>query len=436
MKTPREYTLTIEALSHDGQGIASIDGKRCFVPQVLPQEQVKVHIVQDKRRYFIAKLESVITPSASRVAPQCPHFGVCGGCQLQHMSQADQIQLKQNALAEQLQHFGHTQPQEWLPPLKAEPYGYRRKARIGVRYVHKKEKLLLGFREQNGRYLADCDTCHVIHPDVAKLWQPLREMIATLSVYQEIPQVEVAVGDDAIALVLRHLQALNDDDILACTNFAKQYNVHFYLQPKGPDTVHRIWPVDGPQRLHYTLTEQKLKFEFHPNDFTQINAGINQQMVSQAMKLLDLQPSDTALDLFCGLGNFTLPLAQQAHRVVGVEGDEAMVKRVLENAQANQLDNVTAYCANLAEDCMDAPWAKQPYDKILLDPPRTGAQTLIPLLGKLGASRIVYISCNPATLARDAGLLKEQGYLLEKAGIMDMFTHTQHTEAMALFIKV
>ncbi len=431
----KEYEIIIDALSHDGQGLGTIEGKRCFVPQTLPQERVRVHVYANKRRYAMANLKEVLDPSPDRIKGKCQHFGVCGGCQLQHMTQMQQIELKQSALAQQLEHFGQVQPQQWLAPLKTEPYGYRRKARIGVRYVNKKEKLLLGFREQNGRYLADCDTCEVIHPDVAKLWLPLRALFASLSIFKEIPQVEVAVGDDGIAFVLRHLAAFSDEDIALCIDFAKTYNIQLYLQPKGPKTVHRIWPVEGPERLQYSLQEQGLTLQFHPNDFTQVNAGINQQMVSQAIELLELKREDTVLDLFCGLGNFTLPLAQKTKAVVGVEGDEEMVQRVLENAKLNKLDNVTAYCANLAEDCSAQPWAQQPYDKILIDPPRSGAEAVVPLLAKLNPARIVYVSCNPATLARDAGLLAQQGYQLQKIGIMDMFTHTQHTEAMALFVK-
>lgn len=435
MKKMQEVELTIESLSHDGQGIANIDGKTCFVPQALPGEQVKAKIVLSKRRYNIAIVQEILKSNPSRVAAQCPHFGVCGGCQLQHMSQEDQIKLKQDTVTEQLEHFGGVTPQEWLAPLKTDPYGYRRKARIGARYVTKKEKLLLGFREQNGRYLADCDSCEVIYPDVAKLWQPLRELIAGLSIFKEVPQVEVAVGDDGVAFVLRHLVDMPEDDLKQCFDFAKQHNVQFYLQRKGPKTVHRIWPESGPERLSYTLAAQDLNFKFHPNDFTQVNAGINQQMVTQAIALLELSMEDKVLDLFCGLGNFTLPLAQKSKSVAGIEGGEEMVLRVKENADLNKLENITAFCADLSEDCSEAPWAQQAYDKILIDPPRCGAEAVIPLIAKLQPERIVYVSCNPATLARDAGLLKDQGYILQKAGVMDMFTHTQHTEAMALFTK-
>jgi 23S rRNA (uracil1939-C5)-methyltransferase len=427
--------ITIDSLSHEGQGLGHIDGKRCFVAQALPQERVRVRVYSNKRRYTMAQLEEVLEASPDRIPAQCQHFGVCGGCQLQHISQQQQIEMKQTSLLEQLQHFGQVVPEAIMPPLQAEPYGYRRKARIGVRYVNKKEKLLLGFREQNGRYLADCETCEVIHPRIKAIWLPLRDLLAGLSIFKEIPQIETAVGDDGAAIVLRHMQALSDADLQQCQQFAQTFDIHFYLQPKGPDTVHRLWPQQGPERLSYKLADQGLSLHFHPNDFTQVNAGINQQMVTQAINLLALNTNDTVLDLFCGLGNFTLPLAQKANAVVGVEGSADMVTRVLENAEHNGLSNVSAYCANLAEDCQAQPWAQQHFDKVLIDPPRSGAEAVIPLLGKIAAKRIVYVSCNPASLARDAGLLVKQGYKLQKAGVMDMFTHTQHTEAMALFVK-
>lgn len=436
---PREVTLasdiTIQRQSHDGRGIASIDGKTCFVAMGLPEETVDVEVSVKKRRHMEAKVVKVKKASEHRVEAACPHFGVCGGCDLQHMSQTAQIELKQKTLMEQLEHFGQVKPKEVLPPLSTDPYGYRRKARIGVRYVHKKEKVVLGFREKQSRYLTDAHTCAVIHPDVEKLWEPLRALISALSIYEQIPQVEVSVGDDGVALILRHLEPLSDADLGLIHDFSKQHGIHMYLQPKGLDSIHKFYPQDDKLRLHYALPRFGVRLAFHPNDFVQVNAGINEKMIEQAIDLLELSEKDTVLDLFCGLGNFTIPMATIAHSVVGVEGDNAMTQRVMENAALNGLDNVTAYCQDLSADCTHQPFAKQSYSKILIDPARAGADAVIPLLAKLAAERIVYVSCNPATLARDAGLLVSQGYTLQSAGIMDMFTHTGHVEAMALFVK-
>lgn len=430
-----EQEVLINKLSHDGRGITSIDGKCCFVAHALPNEKVRIEISHSKRKFSEAKLLEVLTPASTRVEPQCPHFTVCGGCALQHMSQDEQINLKQDTLLEQLQHFGQVQPKEILTPLKTEPYGYRRKARLGVRYVHKKEKLLMGFRERNGRYLADCETCAVIHPRIQAIWTDLQALLAGISIFRQIPQVECAVGDDAVALVIRHLEPFTDEDIAKIKTFGETHNIDCYLQPKGPKTVHKVYPEGTPDRISYSLPAFNVTLQAHPMDFMQVNADINRQMIIRAIELLDIQPTDTVLDLFCGLGNFTMPLATKAKAVVGVEGDAMMVERIMENAKGNQLENVVAFCADLSEDCSAMPWVKREYDKLLIDPARAGADKVIPLIKKLNPSRICYVSCNPATLARDAGLLVSQGYTLHSAGIMDMFTHTGHVEAMALFTR-
>jgi 23S rRNA (uracil1939-C5)-methyltransferase len=430
-----EHEVIIEKLSHDGRGIAHIDGKTCFVSHALPGERVKIAIKMSKRNYSEATTLEVLSQGDSRVQPQCAHFTVCGGCSLQHVSQDEQIQLKQDVLIEQLNHFGNIHPKTILEPLRAEPYHYRRKARIGLKYVNKMEKIVLGFRERSGRYITDCTSCEVIHPKVAALWEPIREVIQSLSINREIPQIECAVGDTQVAMVLRHLQPLSVEDIDKLKHFAEDYQVDLYLQPKGPNTVHLIYPENGLERVQYSLPDFDVTLQAHPLDFMQVNAEINQKMILRAIELLAIQPDDTVLDLFCGLGNFTIPLAKRAQKIVGVEGEASMVARVLENAVLNQCNNVEAYCADLSQDCSEQPWAKKSYSKLLIDPARAGAEEIIGLIAQLNPQKIVYVSCNPATLARDAGLLCAAGYTLESAGIMDMFTHTHHTEAMALFVR-
>lgn len=430
-----EHEVIIEKLSHDGRGIAHIEGKTCFVAHALPGERVRIAIQNSKRNYSEATTLSVLSQGDTRVEPQCPHYTVCGGCSLQHVTQDEQIKLKQGVMLEQLKHFGQIQPQTILEPLRSDPYHYRRKARIGLKYVHKMEKIVLGFRERSGRYITDCNSCEVIHPRLAALWEPIRAVIQSLSIRTDIPQIECAVGDTQVALVVRHLQPLSSEDMAALIQFASAYQVDLYLQPKGPSTVHQIYPENGSGRISYSLPEFNVSLQAHPLDFMQVNADINQQMIVRAIALLDIQKNDTVLDLFCGLGNFTIPMARLAYKVVGVEGEATMVERVLENARLNACDNVEAYCADLSQDCSAQAWAMRSYDKIMIDPARAGAQEIIGLISRFRPERICYVSCNPATLARDAGLLQAAGYVLASAGIMDMFTHTHHTEAMALFTR-
>jgi len=433
--TPVTAEAIITGLSHDGRGITQINGKKVFIENALPGEKVTFNYTKHHSRYAEGKAIDSQIRSLDRVEPLCQHFTICGGCALQHMSNATQLQLKQQMLLEQLQHFGGIQPKEILPPLVANQWGYRRKARLGVKYVAKKEAVLVGFREKNGRYLADLKRCEVLHPKVGTLIEALKSLISSLAAYQTIPQIEIAVGDDATALIFRHMEPLNKEDIDKLINFGKQHQLDIYLQPGKPETTHIIYPVDKPHRLHYRLPAYNIEFSFHPADFTQINYEINQQMIARALDLLQPQETDHILDLFCGLGNFTLPIAKQVAKVIGVEGAAEMVARAKENATQNNIHNVEFYAANLAGDLSSAPWLQQKYDKILLDPPRTGALEIIKQLQSINAKRIVYISCNPATLARDTGELVAQGYKLLKAGIMDMFPHTHHVEAIALFEK-
>ena len=314
--------------------------------------------------------------------------------------------------------------------------GYRRKARLGVRYVRARASVLVGFREKRNNFLTDIDRCVVLDPRIGERITPLRELLQGLDAYDRIAQVEVACGDDTAALVFRNMEALSERDRNRLIDFGQAHDLHIYLQPKGPDTVHRIWPASGDaseERLDYRLEAFDLTLRFHPMDFTQVNADINRAMINRAVDWLDVQPGERVLDLFCGLGNFTLPLARRGGQVVGVEGDEAMVRRGRENARLNGLDNVTFYGADLQGDFTREPWAREGFDKILIDPPRSGAEDVCRYLTAFGARRIVYVSCNPATLARDAGVMVRNGYRLVRAGVMDMFPHTTHVESIALF---
>lgn len=427
----------IRALSHDGRGIATIDNKTTFIAGALPGETVAYHMTQKRSNYNEAKLLEIITPSIERVTPPCTYFGLCGGCSLQHMSMAMQIELKQQTLLDQLKHFGKVEAATILPPLNAESLDYRRKARLGVKFVIKKGKVFVGFREKASNYLADLESCVVLHPAVGERFLVLRELIASLTLFQHIPQIEVAIGDTDVALIFRHLEPLPEADINLLIEFGKKYHFHIYLQPNPPAAVQQIWPLPASNRLTYSLPDEGLEFAFHPLDFTQVNLEMNRLMVAQAMTLLDVQPDDTALDLFCGIGNFTLPIAKRAREVVGVEGGQEMVLRGQENAARNHIHNASFHAANLEAPSTDAPWLKAKYDKILLDPPRAGALGILPYFKKFAAKRIVYVSCNPATLARDAGeLVHQYGYVLKSVGIMNMFPHTSHIEAMAVFEKV
>ena len=426
----------VHGLSHDGRGIATIEKKTTFIAGALPNETVSYRITQKRSNYNEATLLEVITSSPERVTPPCQHFGLCGGCSLQHMSVETQMQLKQQTLLDQLKHFGQVTPQHILPPLNADATGYRRKARLGAKFVCKKDKLLVGFREKATNYLADLERCVVLHPTVGERLLELRTLIRSLDSYMQIPQIEIAVGDTDTALVFRHMEPLSANDREKLIAFGKQFQFHIYLQPNPPASIEKIWPENAIDRLSYTLSEYELEFLFHPLDFMQINLSVNRLMVKQALELLALSADETALDLFCGIGNFTLPIARSVKHVTGVEGGEEMVARARDNAAHNSIHNVDFYAANLQAPRGDSSWINQSYDKILLDPPRTGAKEILPYFGKFAAKRIVYVSCNPATLARDAGeLVRQWDYQLTHAGIINMFPHTAHIEAMAVFDK-
>ena len=424
----------VEALTHDGRGVAHIEGKATFIDGALPGEEVMFTYTLQRKHYDEGVIRGVLRASPDRVAPACPHFGMCGGCSLQHLSADAQIRTKAGQLQDNLQRIGRLAPESWLPPLTGPHWGYRRKARLGVKYVIKKSSLLVGFREKKSAYLAELKRCDVLHPKVGANIMALRELIGGLDGYARIPQIEVAAGDDTVGLVFRHLDPLSEADLGRLHAFGETHAFLIYLQPGGPGTVRPLWPLNAS--LSYRLPAHEIEFEFLPTDFTQVNGDLNRAMIDHALGLLAPHPEDHVLDFFCGLGNFTLPLARRTAQVIGVEGDAALVARARDNARRNGIDNAVFHAADLSEPDAPWPWAERRFDKILLDPPRTGALEVVKRLAALGAERIVYVSCNPATFARDAaGLVHGHGYRLARAGVMDMFPHTTHVECIALFLR-
>jgi len=431
---------TIESLSHEGRGVAHDAGKTLFVDGGLPGETVQARVISQKRKYdelVVDDFSLIASPSVNRVSPPCRHALVCGGCVLQHLDTGQQIAHKERVLAEHLRHFGRLQPDVMVPALTSEDLGYRTKARLGVRFVHKHDEILVGFRERHSNFITRMDQCEVLVPAVGKNIQELKALVRSLSVYQCVPQIEVSAGEGRCALIIRHMEPLTADDHGKLIAFSKHSGLEIFLQAKGPETVKKLWPEDGLELLSYNLSECDVKIEFHPTDFTQINPQINRKMIAQALNWLELKASDQVLDLFCGLGNFTLAMARQAASVTGVEGSQAMVERGYHNARVNRIANVEFFVADLhlvSAGLENLPWCKS-YDKLLLDPPRSGAEQIVQAIDKFEVPEIVYVSCNPATLARDASILLEKGYSLKKAGVMDMFPHTSHVESMALFSR-
>lgn len=433
-KCPSEaFSARIESFSHDGRGVAHIDGKAVFVDGALPGETVRFVYTLIKRDFAEGRVQEVLIPAAGRVEPLCPHASVCGGCGLQHLEAGAQIEAKQALLLEQFRRIGKVEPEAVWPPLTGPQWGYRYKARLGVKWVGKKDRLLVGFREKASAFVAEIDACKVLHPRVGERLRDLADMIARLSVKERLPQIEVALGDERAALAFRVLDPPSPDDLQILRAFGQEFGFDIYLQPGGPDSVYALWP-ESPPLLSYALPSAGVELRFRPTDFTQVNPDLNRKMVDRVLEILDLRPDETVLDLFCGIGNFTLPLARRALRVVGVEGAPEAVARARQNAADNGISNAEFHVADLTRNQEDAAWATRRYDKVLLDPSRAGALEILALAGRWKAGRIVYVSCNPSTLARDAGILAhEHGYRLTRAGAMDMFPHTAHVESIALF---
>lgn len=424
-------------LSHDGKGVARINGKATFIQGALPGEIVEFQYTRVKKDFDEGRLLTVIEPSPLRVEPKCPHYQMCGGCSMQHLNEAEQIHFKQEQLLDLLSRFGHTQPQSVLAPLTSNHWNYRNKARMSVRFVEKKQSAMVGFRERNNpRYITEISQCPVLNAKLDKDIIPLRTLINDMEDKHCIAQIEVAAGDSEIALIFRNMNPLSDNDELKIKEFAAEYDYKIFLQPGGPDSVFCFYPVGANEYLGYSLPDHHIDFQFHPNDFTQVNAALNRSMVNLALELMDLKSSDIVLDLFCGLGNFSLPMAKYCSRVIGVEGSETMVERAYLNARTNHLANVDFYAANLDDVTEVNKLVQQSFNKVLIDPPRSGALEIVKQIDAINPERIVYVSCNPVTLARDTDVLVNQkGYVLEKAGVMDMFPHTAHVESIALFIK-
>jgi len=448
--TQQSEWLKVESLDLEAQGVAhNIEGKVVFIEGALPGETVQVQVNRRKNQWEQATLTATKRESAQRVRPRCPHFGLhagaCGGCKMQHLDAAAQVAVKQRVLEDGLAHLGKVKAETLMRPIEGPTWGYRHRARFSVRYVVKKGVVLVGFHERKSRYVADMRECHVVPSRVSALLLPLRELIGGMDQRERLPQIELAMGDEVIALVLRHLEPLTADDLQRLRQFALQHGVQWWLQPKGPDTVQLL--DDGGPQLAYALPEFGIRMPFKPTDFTQVNPHINTVLVGRALRLLDPRVDERVIDWFCGLGNFTLPIATRAREVLGIEGSETLVARSRENAALNGLSGNTRFAArNLfelsAQDLMAYGWA----DKWLVDPPREGAFALAKALAEVHQdpglaaegwrppSRIVYVSCNPATLARDAGLLVHQaGYRCVSAGAVNMFPHTAHVESMAVF---
>jgi 23S rRNA (uracil1939-C5)-methyltransferase len=425
-------TGVVAALSHEGAGVVH-GGKAAFVAGALPGETVRFRRRRRHRQHDEAQLEEVLQRSPERVTPHCHHFDICGGCALQHVSQAAQLRLKEAQLRDNLQRLARVQPRRWLPPIPGPAFGYRRRARLGVKYVERKQRVLVGFRERGSNLVAAIERCEVLSPPVDALISPLCALIDQLSIRARLPQIEVAVADNAVALVLRVLDPPTSQDLQRLHDFQVQHGIHLFLQPGGIDSVQPLSPQTPT--LTYQLPDPGVELEFLPTDFIQINAAVNRALVVTAIQLLELSPQSRVLDLYCGLGNFSLALARSAAHVVGVEGDAALVARARANARRNNIGNAEFYSADLSADVSHAAWLRQSYSHVLIDPPRIGAREVLPLVARLKPSRLLYVSCHPATLARDIEILvSEHGFELLAAGVVDMFAHTAHVESIALLV--
>ena len=427
-------TGIIESLDHDARGITRLDGKTIFVEGALPGELVDYVSFRRKPSYEVARCERIVTPSPQRVTPRCPHFGVCGGCSMQHLEPGAQVAAKQRVLESNLWHLARLEAGELYSPIYGAAWAYRQRARLSVHRVPRTGEVLIGFHERKSSFVADMRQCEILPPHVSLLLMPLRQLVSSLSVSSALPQIEVAVGESITALVLRILKPLTAADETLLRAFADRHGVVFYLQPQGPDTAYRFYPLEGPQ-LFYRLPDFGVEHFFSPTEFTQVNFAINRVLVRRALALLDPQPGQRIADLFCGLGNFTLPIARRGARVVGVVGSAGLLRRAAQNAAANGLRERVEYrVANLFETTPESLGALGRFDSMLIDPPREGAVALVNAIGADGPQRIVYVSCNPATLARDAAILvTRKGYRLRGAGVINMFPQTSHVESIALF---
>lgn len=424
--------VQITGLSHDGRGLARHQGRTVFVEGALEQEQVSLQVLRVHRKFIEARVRTVHSASAERCQPPCPYFGRCGGCSLQYWRHDGQLQGKQRIVQDQLRRFAGMVADEIAEPLRSEPYGYRHRCRLAMRWH--RGQLQLGFRQMQSQAICDIQACQVLAPALQDLPELLRTLLLSLTAGPSISHGELFLAEQARAVLLRHIRPLETQDLARLQAWGKAHQLHLYLQDNNRQ-ISCLHDINGRQRLYYSLPEAGLKMAFQPGEFTQVNQPVNQAMVAQAVQWLDVGENDRILDLYCGLGNFSLALARRAKQVTGVEGGAAAVARAKENAHINQLSNCTFLVANLDGDVTDQPWACQHYDGVVLDPPRAGAQGVIEALAGTWPDRVLYISCNPATLARDAGLLKARGFRLQRLGVMDMFPQTAHIESMTLFVR-
>jgi 23S rRNA (uracil1939-C5)-methyltransferase len=425
----------IESIDHEGVGVAHVEGKVTFIDGGVTGERVLFTRLRSRGNFDLGSVVQVLRPSSQRVTPRCAWFGTCGGCAMQHVDPAAQVAAKQRVLEDNLARIGKVRPERMLPPVAGPSWGYRNRARLSVHYVEKKGGVLVGFHERRSSFVADTQGCEVLPPHVARLIPALREMFTAMKVRDRIPQLEVAVGEDVTVFVLRHLVPIPEEDAARLRDFAGRHAIQWWLQPKGPETAHPFHPMEAPA-LDYALPEFGLRLGFRPTEFTQVNAGVNRVLVSRAVRMLDPRPGERVGDLFCGLGNFSLPLAVGGAEVIGMEGSPALVERAARNARANGLEERTRFIAHdLYTDAEGALAKLGRVDKLLIDPPRDGAVEICKALPDSGVpSRIVYVSCSPSTLARDAGVLVNvKGYRLVCAGVVNMFPHTGHVESIALF---
>jgi 23S rRNA (uracil1939-C5)-methyltransferase len=428
--------LAVESLDQEGRGVARRDGKAVFIEGALPGEVVACTTQRNKPSYEVATLNQVLKESPSRVTPRCPHFGLCGGCSLQHLDARVQVAVKQRVLEDSLWHIGRVRAGEILPAIHGPEWGYRHRARLAVRHVPKKGGALVGFHERKSSYVADMDSCEVLPPRMSALIRPLRNLVNALTIRNRLPQIEVALGDEADVLVLRVLEPLLPPDVEALRSFADRHGVRLYLQPRGPESAAPM-SAGVEADLYYALPEFDLKIHFSPTEFTQVNHAVNQVLVGRALALLDPRPGERIADMFCGIGNFTLAIARRGAAVVGAEGSAELVRRAARNAELNALSAAASF-VEMDLYRLDAARLTElgRFDRMLLDPPRDGAVELVKSLPENGPRRLVYVSCNPGTLARDAAVLTQtRGYRLSAAGIVNMFPHTSHVESIAVFDK-
>ncbi len=426
-------TVFVESLDQEGRGIARVQGKAVFIEGALPGERVEYASFKKKENFELANATRIHRPSFMRVAPRCRYFGVCGGCSMQHLETGAQVAAKQRVLEENLKRIGKVRAATMLRPIYGPAWGYRQRARLSVRYVRKKGGVLVGFHEKRSSFVADIEACEILPPRISALIRPLRELIGRLSIRERLPQVEVALGDAADVLVLRVLEPLPGEDEALLRAFADDHRVQLWLQPKGPDSAYLFHPLDAAEPC-YSLPEFKVTMPFRPTEFTQVNAAVNRILVRRAVQWLDPGPGERIADMFCGLGNFSLPIARRGAQVLGVEGSPQLVRRAQANAAHNGIPDASFTEANLFEITSHSLARLGHFDKMLIDPPRDGAVELVKSLGDSPPRRIVYVSCNPATLARDAAVLVHtKGYGLKAAGVVNMFPHTAHVESIAVF---